>query len=104
VSIPHLAFPLRIVNGRAVTVEQDTIDHLVDQVAVALSTPPGWREEAPEFGARPALMTAAGIDLETVRGQLAESVPDAAAIVSRIDSVDDLRHDQLRVLISEGGF
>lgn len=99
--IPHLAFPLRFHRGVAVTVEQDSPQHLADQVAVAASTEQGWRVEAPDFGIPSYLMAADGVDIAELRAALAESVPDAAQAVERIESPDDVRAERIRVLIEE---
>lgn len=97
----HLAFPLRLVGGRPVTVEQDSPEHLADQVMVAASTPEGCRLEAPEFGVPAMVMQSGGVDMEELRAALARSVPDAAVLVERIASRDDLRRERLHVLAGQ---
>jgi phage baseplate assembly protein W len=48
--IPHLALPLRYVNGSAVVNEQDSDDDLADCVYAICVTSPGTRDELPDFG------------------------------------------------------
>jgi phage baseplate assembly protein W len=49
-NVPHLALPLRIVGDRFVSVQQDTLDELVTNVAVITQFPLGYRVERPDFG------------------------------------------------------
>jgi phage baseplate assembly protein W len=49
-NVPHLALPLRIVGDRFNSVQQDTLDELVSNVAVITSFPLGYRVERPDFG------------------------------------------------------
>ena len=48
--IPHLALPLRFVNGAAVVTEQDTTDEIMACVLAVLLCPLGYRVELPTFG------------------------------------------------------
>lgn len=50
VSIPHLALPLRYVNGSALVNEQDSPDDIADCVYAICKTNPGDRVELPDFG------------------------------------------------------
>lgn len=52
-NVPHLALPLRVVGDRYVSVQQDTLDELVQTVAVITSFPLGYRVERPDFGIVP---------------------------------------------------
>jgi hypothetical protein len=54
---PHLAFPLRVIGGRAVTVEQGSPRHLQDQAEVVLRTHPGTFDHAPDLGLRDLVAT-----------------------------------------------
>lgn len=49
-TIPHLAFPLRFVNGQAVVNEQDSLADVTDCVRAILTYPQGSRIELPGFG------------------------------------------------------
>jgi hypothetical protein len=81
--IPHWAFPVTLdVSGHPAVVEQDSVDHLADQVAVALSTRvgqgtplrPSWGTTGLEFRQQP-------LDLEQLADELAELVPGAQALM-----------------------
>lgn len=51
--IPHLDWPVRIAsNGHLASNEQDSLDDIASCVAISLLTPPGWRDDEPEFGSR----------------------------------------------------
>lgn len=47
---PHFAFPFERVNGKAMTVEQDTVEHVMSCENVIVRCPVGFRVERPEFG------------------------------------------------------
>lgn len=99
--VPHLAFPLRLVRGQVVVVEEDSAAHLADRLAVAMQTVRGGQLDAPEFGVPPMLMQVQPLDLDELRAALATSVPEAAAVLDRVESLDDLRVERLRILIAE---
>lgn len=71
---PHLAFPLRVVGGRAVTVEQGSPRHLQDQAEVVLRTYPGTIDHAPTLGLRD-LVARSAPAAPAVLAALAASVP-----------------------------
>lgn len=48
--VPHLALPLRVVDGAFAAVEQGSLDELTVSVQVVCSFPIGYRIESPEFG------------------------------------------------------
>lgn len=48
--IPHFTSPFRIVGGAAVTIEQDSDEDLLLNVATLLRTEIGSRDELPEYG------------------------------------------------------
>jgi len=48
--LPHLALPLRFVNGAAVVTEQDTGDEIMACVLAIILCPLGFRVELPDFG------------------------------------------------------
>lgn len=58
--IPHFDYPFRIARGSAVTVEQDTIEEIVNCVLAIMKTPRGFRIELPEFGVREQTFTENG--------------------------------------------
>ena len=49
---PHAAFPLRVIGGKLVTVEQGSPRHIQDQAEVIIRTRPGDLEATPELGLR----------------------------------------------------
>jgi phage baseplate assembly protein W len=50
VSIPHLTIPFQIVNGQALTVEQNSVDEITQCVEVLCATVTGTRLELPAYG------------------------------------------------------
>jgi hypothetical protein len=48
---PRFAYPLRLTAAGVRVVEQDSSDDLTSTAWFAARTPPGWRPEAPGFGA-----------------------------------------------------
>lgn len=82
--IPHLSFPLRFRDGQAVTVEQDSLEHLTERVAVVALTPIGDRVEDPEFGRPDDLFRAGRIDLDELAATFQASEPDAPVVLERI--------------------
>lgn len=101
VSVPHFDLPLRFHAGRAVVVEQDSPAEIANCVEVAARTRQGQRVEAPEFGLPAHVMQAGPLDADSLRAALVESEPRAAIVAERVTSVDDLRAEQVRVLIIE---
>lgn len=75
--IPHLDWPVRVLpSGHLASNEQDSIDDIATCVAISLLTPPGWRDDEPDFGSRldfPVLP----ISLSDLAGQIARDEPRA---------------------------
>lgn len=97
---PHLAFPLRVVRGRFLTVEQGSRRHREDQAEVVLRTRPGTLDHDPDFGLRelvgrlgpvaPALVAAIerevpGSGFEAQEGALAGRVRNVALAITAED-------------------
>jgi hypothetical protein len=81
--IPQIALPLRVANGTLVTVEQGSVDDARGQVLALAVTPPGWLtldDDARAFGLADQAH-AEVIDTDYIDQQIAEHVPDAAAVV-----------------------
>lgn len=75
--IPHLDWPVRVgANGHLVTNEQDSVDDIATCVAVSLLTPPGWRDDEPDFGARPDFPLLP-VNLSDLSSQVARDEPRA---------------------------
>jgi phage baseplate assembly protein W len=69
VEVPHLKFPLRLVNGALATVEQDSLDEVRQCVFRLVRTPRGARPLAPEVGVDDPSFTA-GVDPDVLASQL----------------------------------
>lgn len=82
-SIPHLAFPLRFVDGMAATVEQDSPDHMLDRIHVTCRTPLGDRLDDPTFGIPDEVLRVRHADLDVLAAAIEESEPDIAVTIAR---------------------
>lgn len=63
-------------NGHLASNEQDSIDDIATCVAMSLLTPPGWRDDEPDFGSRldfPLLP----VNLADLQSQIARDEPRA---------------------------
>jgi hypothetical protein len=86
-----LAWPLRFVNGRAATVEQDTVDEIAMCVVTLLRFDVGDRMEAPNFGVEDLTFRQAPLDLEQLRGAILEFEPRAQTLIEQDqDQLDTL--------------
>lgn len=81
--IPHLAFPMRFVDGLAATVEQDSTDHLQDRIHVAVRTPLGDRLDDPTFGVPSELLRVNRVDLEALAAAIESSEPEIPVTLTR---------------------
>jgi len=61
-AIPHLATPIRIVNARYLTVEQDTDEEVAGCVRNIVAFERGYRVEDPAFGIRDPTFTTMPVD------------------------------------------
>jgi phage baseplate assembly protein W len=107
--IGHWAFPVTLdASGHPAVVEQDSLDHLADQVAVALSTPvgqgtplrPNWGTTGLEFRQQP-------LDLEQLADEVTELVPGAQTLMEDdpallLEAVE-LGAAKVNVYVSTGG-
>jgi hypothetical protein len=82
-AIPHFAYPISLdSSGHPVLVEQDSIDHVADQVQVALETRPeqgtplrpGWGTPDLAFRQQP-------LDLEALADEVGELIPAARVLL-----------------------
>jgi hypothetical protein len=80
---PHLAFPLRFEDGLAVTVEQDSGDHMRDRVHVVCRTPLGDRLDDPTFGIPPELLRVRRVDLDAIAAAISSSEPEIGVRLAR---------------------
>lgn len=81
--VPHWAWPVTLdSSGHPALVEQDSVDHLADQIAVALSTRagqgtplrPSWGTAGLDFRQQP-------LDLADLADEVTELVPGAAVLM-----------------------
>lgn len=76
-TIPHLDWPVRVgANGHLVTNEQDSVDDIATCVAISLLTPPGYRDDEPDFGSRPDFPLLP-VNLAELASQIARDEPRA---------------------------
>jgi hypothetical protein len=82
--IPQFKLPLMVdpATGDLATVEQGSAIDTAQRVAVLVSTPPSWLEQAPDFGLYNQAFLAGGADIAEIERQLQTYVPDAAALVT----------------------
>jgi len=69
--IPHLALPLRVIDGHLATVEQDSEADILQCVRVVLLTPRGARDELPEFGVPDQAFHQGGADIAEIDAAIA---------------------------------
>src|SRR5690606_19293544 len=79
--IPHLAFPLRLVNGQLAQVEQGSIEDVHGCVIALIHTPLGARPLAPDVGVPDPTFTA-GVDPDELTGRLERDEPRARVTVT----------------------
>lgn len=91
---PHLALPVRYVNGRVVTVEQDSDAEIAQAVEVILRFEPGMRPELPDFGVPDQTFRVGGVDRDAIVKAIEKFEPRVRAFVEdRPDQFDQLvRH------------
>lgn len=103
VEIPHFSLPFRRdLNGRAVVVEQDSDEEIVDCVEVLLSTEKGSREEIPEYGIPDQVFRQNGADLAQIGASIDRWEPRAEHFLERDGYLIDMV-DRVRVNIMESG-
>lgn len=82
VQTPHLAFPLRVSNGRVAVVEQNSIQEVAQNVLACLSTPYGSRQDDPEYGIDAGLFSKQTIhqDITPILAAVEEAEPRASLL------------------------
>jgi phage baseplate assembly protein W len=91
VETPHFDIPFRLSGSSIAVVEQDSIDDVADCVVVIVSTPIGWRDEAPTFGIPDQAMIRQPLDAAELARDIGSQEPRALLIVDeRVDQTDEL--------------
>lgn len=101
----HLALPLRLgAGGSFVTVDEDSIDEVTQNVRVALLTRPGERLATPELGTDD--LTFVGLAGTDVLEQTLEIEPraDLDLVEQLIDELAGEERNTVHVRLSEGAF
>lgn len=88
---PHLAVPLRIRGGRAVTVEQDTTEERLQHAKVLLGTQLDTRPAFPEYGI-PDPTQVTTVDEAVIADALANHTPPIDATLEEVEG-DELDVD-----------
>jgi phage baseplate assembly protein W len=94
-TIPHIAYPVKVVNGRLATVEQDSPEDVSKCLLALLSTEIGEREELPEYGILDPSFQ--GFDEADVRAVVAEWEPRAEEVAIDIEADFDTLTELVRV-------
>lgn len=92
----HFALPFSLdASGHPNVREQDSLEHVADQVEAALRTRPGDRDELPSWGTDGLEFREQPLDLTRVAEQVAELIP-AADVLAEQDP------DELVSLVEQG--
>lgn len=101
----HLALPLRVLStGHLATVEQDSVDDVLQCVRVVLGTPQGTRDELPEFGLPDLTFSEGGADVAVIEETLSEWEPRADAQARHDDARLEEGVSRVVVEVLGGGF
>lgn len=95
--IPRLQLPLRVENGVYATVEQDTIDDIVNASEGVVRYETGYLPFLPDFGRAPVLFQQSTRPIgQDIRAALAEWEPRAGALAE--DEIDGMaRHIRVNI-------
>lgn len=98
---PKLAVPFRIERGRALVVEQDSVEEVTQCVEAILKTPIGSRMENPEFGVPDQTFREGGANLDDLALSITQWEPRADVYLEREPEL--LEHWVDNVNIEVGG-
>jgi hypothetical protein len=87
VVVPHFAMPFKYSAGRAMVVEQDSLEDIRMCIETALRTHIGFREEAPDFGTEDTTFQTLPMNTGTVMNQIIISEPRATQLIDVDQSV-----------------
>lgn len=79
-TIPKLAWPFDVVDGRVRVVEQGSANEVAQCVYAVLATQPGDRTERPGFGFPSQLFRQGGVDLDELRAAVENWEPRASVL------------------------
>lgn len=98
--IPHFKFPFALSpNGkRAMYVDQDSDDEVMDSVEIILSTVQGERIEMPTYGIPDYVFVQGGVDAENIQAivRLMETRADTSVIARKIEDATQHVHVEVR--------
>lgn len=97
--IPHFDLPFRFVGGKAVEVEQDSVDDIAVCVEALLRTRPGERIELPTYGIPDPVFV--GADTEAIMASVRDWEPRASIAIEEGWDYDAFIQS-LRITLSEG--
>jgi phage baseplate assembly protein W len=83
--VPHFSLPFRFAGGRAVTVEQDSLDDVEGCVEAVLRYTRGSRPEAPDFGIPDQAFTEHGAQIGEIAAAVEDAEPRAAVLLARAE-------------------
>lgn len=90
-TIQKLRLPMRFVNGRALTVEQDTDVEIGQCIESSARTQPGQRLDLPEYGVPDQAFVQGGPSAAVVRAAILRDEPRARVLVTADPSqLDDM--------------
>ncbi len=87
--IPHFDFPLRFADGKAVEVEQDSIDDIAACVRAILSVERGSFIYLPEFGVPDLVFQTEGVDPVFLRATIEQQEPRVNVAIEEGWDYDD---------------
>lgn len=79
--IPHFDMPFRYFGGKPVVNEQDSIEDIAACVYAVLVTPPGTRDEMPDFGFEDPAFSQQPLSSAAMAAQISEWEPRASVLV-----------------------
>lgn len=98
--VPHFAYPLRYVGGRAIVNEQDSLADVADCVTAALLTSPGDRIFNPEYGVDDVTFSPLPPDLDQIAAEIEEWEPRARTLLEADEALFERAVLHARVTVS----
>lgn len=101
--VPHFDLPFRFSQGRAVEVEQDSIDDVAACVEAALRTRPHERDEHPEFGTPDLTFSQLPLSTDALVATVEKSEPRARLLAEVAPDRLDETVARVRLTIAQEG-